>query len=248
MKISAKEFPFLNKNIKDFYLEDKDVNEYALVCLDDYFIDKYTKCLFFTKPFVNAAFENRAKLLHLLSELKPGKFLLTSSEGSALCVYIRIIKDLVSFEVVEIDGEMIINYCDFVVDKGIKKDIFKLVSPLGISEESETHLEIESGGVVYNIGCFLSLIFYQFADVEILLLNAQKKRGHLSNCKYVSEANSEIEIVDCSWFRTLVNSEGFKVRGHFAIRAFGEGRSSRRLVWISEYEKQGYERKAGILK
>jgi hypothetical protein len=94
---------------------------------------------------------------------------------------------------------------------------------------------------VFNIVVFS--MFKTFADVETKYLPPNKKTKEI-NCKYVNDTNLGITMIDSTWFTTLVKSDAFKVSGHFRLQACGENHSQRKLVWISDFQKKGYTRKA----
>lgn len=252
MKITANNYPFLTKDINHFSIdEDSNCDESTYYILGSAFELKSTKYLHFTDSFIKAAWAVRDKILSLLFNLEHGIYFIGSDgvhEEGEMLIY----KTNDVCHVLEINKYEVWNHARLMnSDSDDLVKHLKLVSVRGFTNKEiyDTKLEfIDSSNSVYSVGKLIGLLFYQFADVEILTLNAQKKRGHLNNCKYVSETNTEIQIVDSTWFTTLVHSEAFKVRGHFALRAHGEGRTQRRLVWISDYQKDGYTRTAGIEK
>lgn len=94
----------------------------------------------------------------------------------------------------------------------------------------------------------LMVLFIKYAKVEIKYLPAgQKVKG--IDCKYVNDTKEDIRLLDSTWFTTLVKSDAFKVRGHFRLQPKKkDGEWTKELIWISDFEKHGYTRKAGILK
>lgn len=92
------------------------------------------------------------------------------------------------------------------------------------------------------------LTFRKYAKVEIIESKAKTKTTQF-NCKYLNETDLDIEYLDSKWFTSLVSSQGFKVRGFFRLQPKKkDGEWTKELIWIDEFEKQGYNRKAGILK
>lgn len=84
------------------------------------------------------------------------------------------------------------------------------------------------------------IIFIKYAKVETKFLPA-KKRVKDINCKYVNDTNSNITYLDSTWFTTLVKSDAFKVRGHFRLQPKKHnGKWTRELIWINEFQKEGY--------
>lgn len=85
--------------------------------------------------------------------------------------------------------------------------------------------------------------FKKYAKVETKFLPANKTVKEI-NCKYVNDTNANITILDSTWFTNLVKSDAFKVRGHFRLQPCGEGLKEKKLIWISDFEKNGYVRNA----
>lgn len=51
-------------------------------------------------------------------------------------------------------------------------------------------------------------------------------------------------IFDSKWYTEICNDESFQVSGHFRLQPYGDG--TRKLIWINEFTKNGYHRKATI--
>lgn len=92
----------------------------------------------------------------------------------------------------------------------------------------------------------LILTFKKFAKLEIKELKP-KTKNHLFTCKYVNDTDFKVDIMNCTWFTTLVKSEGFKVRGHLRWQACGPNHSERELIYVHDFEKEGYTRQAKML-
>ena len=93
----------------------------------------------------------------------------------------------------------------------------------------------------------LLMYFKKYAQVETVESKARTKI-HAQGCKYLNETDLDIEYLDSKWFTSLVNSKGFKVGGHFRLQPKKkEGEWTKELIWINDFEKKGYNRKAGIL-
>lgn len=90
------------------------------------------------------------------------------------------------------------------------------------------------------------LCFIKHVELETKEVKANS-RGHHIGTKYVNETKSNIQILDSTWFTTIVRSEGFHVRGHFRLQPHGPNNSLRKLIWISDFDKEGYTRTAKIL-
>jgi hypothetical protein len=90
------------------------------------------------------------------------------------------------------------------------------------------------------------LTFIKYCPLETKFVAGGRKENHVGQ-KYVNETKEKIEILDSTWFTTIVRSEGFGVSGHFRLQPYGPGMTQRRLQWIEPFEKTGYTRKAKIL-
>lgn len=99
--------------------------------------------------------------------------------------------------------------------------------------------------VLDTIG-FLMMVatFIEYAKIETKYLKPKKKEK-LFGCKYKNETDSDIEIIDSTWFTNLVKSDAFKVRGHFRLQPKKkDGKWTKELIWINDFEKKGYTAKA----
>lgn len=90
------------------------------------------------------------------------------------------------------------------------------------------------------------LLFIKYCPLETKFVAGGRKEHHVGQ-KYVNETRQKIEILDSTWFTTIVRSEGFGVSGHFRMQPYGPGLAQKRLQWIEPFEKTGYTRKAKIL-
>jgi len=90
------------------------------------------------------------------------------------------------------------------------------------------------------------LLFKKYVELETKLLPPNKKEKHVG-IKYLNETKYKVEILDSTWFTTIVKSEGFEVSGHFRFQPCGKNLSERKLTWIRAFEKSGYTRKAKML-
>jgi hypothetical protein len=93
----------------------------------------------------------------------------------------------------------------------------------------------------------LILPFLEFAECETKIINSKHaRRTVVGKDKYVTDIPLNIKVVDSNWFTTIVRSEGFNVSGHFRLQPVGAERSQRKLVWIKDFEKHGYTKRARI--
>jgi hypothetical protein len=91
--------------------------------------------------------------------------------------------------------------------------------------------------LVYLVG------FLKFCEIETKVLKPKEKLRE-KGVRYFNETKSNIEILDSTWFTNLVVSGSFNVEGHFRWQPYGPGLSMKKLIWINEFKKQGYTRKA----
>lgn len=83
------------------------------------------------------------------------------------------------------------------------------------------------------------LNFIRYAQVETKELPAGQMTKFV-DCKYRNDTKSNITILNSTWFTNLVKSDAFKVRGHFRLQPCGEGHKDRKLIWINDFQKEGY--------
>ncbi len=92
---------------------------------------------------------------------------------------------------------------------------------------------------VYKLLCF---VFLSENSEEII--KPGEKKGTRKQGKIINTLPVPLTIINSKWNITSIRTDGFAVRGHFAIRWTGENRSVAKMVWINPFEKHGYIRKA----
>ena len=102
--------------------------------------------------------------------------------------------------------------------------------------ESRTH--IDATGII--------VMFRTYADHDIKIVSG-KSSVKLNGITYNNLNKQDIQVIDSSWYTSLVRTEGFMVRGHLRMQACGKALSERRLIYIDSFEKHGYVRKAKML-
>lgn len=199
-----------------------------------------------TKPFADAIDKSEKKLAeaNLISELKPQYGVLVSSEKEFQTSIMYNIRR------VQVEGksasavDLIHFHKDSIVALQFVEENFVFVCDY-FSEANggyERYLKQLIGGLQF------ALLFKQFAQIETKYLAAGKKET-TATCKYMNDTSIDVTIMDSTWFTTLVKSDAFKVRGHFRLQPKKkDGEWTKELIWISDFEKQGYTRKAGLLK
>lgn len=82
-----------------------------------------------------------------------------------------------------------------------------------------------------------------FGNISTTVKKNIKKNKKLQT---VTEAGLDYYLFDSKWYTEISNDESFQVSGHFRLQPYGDG--TRKLIWINEYTKNGYHRKATIEK
>lgn len=102
----------------------------------------------------------------------------------------------------------------------------------------------DTSGLAAYLNSFLTtLYFIHNCEIEQRVI-APMQKDRSNGQKHFNESKSDITILDCRWFTELIRDTPFAVRGHLRWQVHGEGRQKRKLIWIDEFEKQGYARKS----
>ena len=88
------------------------------------------------------------------------------------------------------------------------------------------------------------LLFKQFADIEMIFVKPDETKI-LNGERYKNQSKTDITVLDSLWFRNIVRTEGFLVSGHFRLQPYGKSKLERKLIWIDEFQKNGYCRTSG---
>ena len=88
------------------------------------------------------------------------------------------------------------------------------------------------------------LCLRQWAEVEIAEVQTKQKKNAKGKKKEVILNGISYFVFDSRWFTEVCNNNEFIVSGHFRLQPYGDG--SKRLIWINEFKKHGYHRKALI--
>lgn len=95
---------------------------------------------------------------------------------------------------------------------------------------------------VWSFLCMLG--FLKFCDIETKIIVPKEKYRDSKKNRYFNETKSKIEILDSTWFTTIVRDEDFEVSGHFRLQPYGPGRRNKRWIYINDFTKHGYVRRA----
>ena len=83
-------------------------------------------------------------------------------------------------------------------------------------------------------------MFKNYAEIETKYLKPKEKTKFV-NCKYINETNSDVTLLNSTWFTNLVKSDSFNVRGHFRLQPKKiNGEFTKELIWINGFKKNGY--------
>ena len=89
-------------------------------------------------------------------------------------------------------------------------------------------------------------LFKKFAEVQV----SDTKSRPAKAPEYRPEVKTSLQgvtFLDASWYTTAIHEGDFTVRGHFRLQPCGPEKKDRRLIFINEFQKHGYVRKAKIL-
>jgi hypothetical protein len=92
------------------------------------------------------------------------------------------------------------------------------------------------------------LLFIELSEVEIIEVGSNRKARLNPNWekslegRVKNETEVDVILVNTSWNKITINTEGFDVSGHIRIQPYGPGRSYYKPIWIEEYQKQGFVR------
>lgn len=87
------------------------------------------------------------------------------------------------------------------------------------------------------------VIFKKFSPIETknIFTNRKNIKKHLIN----GESNLlGFTYITSQWFTNLERSGAFGVKGHWRLQACGEGMKDRKLIWVKDFVKEGYSRRA----
>lgn len=88
------------------------------------------------------------------------------------------------------------------------------------------------------------MTFIELGDIEICALEKGRNNGKSKkDGKITNDSNYTVYVVDSSWNKLIIRTDGFAVMGHFRLQACGQDFSDRKLIWIDAFEKHGYARK-----
>lgn len=206
------------------------------------------KIQYISDPFYEAYSKSASKLSSVI-DAEPldesGTFISKASSKEYNTIFYKIktsgigkdfnIEALILFFSKDVDKEKpSLNILIHKYDKGSKLFLSEVAGKSGVTEIS----------ILADI--ISMILFMKYVELETKIVKAERREHH-AGVKYVNETKHNVEILDSTWFTTIVRSEGFKVSPHFRMQAYGENHSQRKLIWIDPFDKTGYTRTAKIL-
>lgn len=89
--------------------------------------------------------------------------------------------------------------------------------------------------------------FLKYADVEVINVYGNQRKMLPDKSDVIeNKSGVRVQYIDSRWIREIIRLEGFKVRGHFRLQPIKDedGEWTRKLIYINEFEKHGYHRRA----
>ncbi len=254
MKIDNKKFPIqeivYSKNFKLISYPQTDGKNKSFTTRS--LLLKPEKVYYLTNPFLSAitkAIDSLSKP-SLIKEIDSGTYMFLIPNGGTIHITITNDKEkqIVQSVICCFVGRYLISCGDFMAD--YSKDKIEEISDYNFSyssnqdENNETIMAFMSCSTM-SILIIQAIIFIQFAQVETKIMPPGSKTNNIS-CNYRNDTKIPFTILDCKWFTTLVQQEGFLVRGHFHFYWVKnkEGVLVKRLQWVDTYKKEGYNAQA----
>lgn len=201
---------------------------------EDFLTEKY----FFAKSFIDTFSNNIQKLNQVLSEMENPRFSGTYIQNKSVhCFASRGNEDYVYFI---FHG----NELHFFVRKS-NYHIAPFVSKWVSSFAPNNNLYKICYDVVNLMITLRQILTIMPIDTKIINKHSKTK---VNNEKFVNDLGFDVMIIDSTWFTNIIHNKEFSVRGHFRLQPVGIGREQRKLIWINDFKKNGYIRKAKKLK
>lgn len=87
------------------------------------------------------------------------------------------------------------------------------------------------------------MTFIELGDTEVVILEKGRNNGKSKkDGKIANMTENTVYVVDSSWNKLIIRTDGFGVRGHFRLQPCGTNMTDRKLIWINAFEKEGYKR------
>lgn len=129
---------------------------------------------------------------------------------------------------------------EFLINREVD---FRSSSEFMIDEDFYKSLRFpERTYALYKFLCFKKLIKHDVKTIKnIKGSKSAKKKGN-------SKSNLTVDFINKTYFTSINVINGFQVRGHWRRQPCGKGRKDWKWKYIAPFKKNGYHRKATILK
>jgi hypothetical protein len=87
------------------------------------------------------------------------------------------------------------------------------------------------------------LAYLYYGDITTKFIPSKQEIKLSAFKKITNNSSFDICYVDTLW-KQRISTDGFGVKGHFRLQPIGTERKQRKLIWIEQFQKQGYNRKA----
>jgi hypothetical protein len=249
MKFTNEKYPFIN------IIEEGRFSEISIPSNDVIFFSKMRNLnleksesffknieyQFISFPFLDAACNHWLKLNHLLPELKPcsGCFLNNPNIGEYYWIHpfgegkysfgcIEVLyfhnKEVVGMSITRATDQ---TYTEFQTDCTLHKHFLCDPEQIGLNLIAQNLIK-------------------QFGPTEIKIFGGKDnpKKVKIGNVKMLSDLDIPIHYYDSKWFTEFHRTNGFKVRGHFRLQRCGKNLTEKKLIFIEEFQKNGYNSRA----
>lgn len=135
---------------------------------------------------------------------------------------------------------------------GFSKDGVLLGYCMLENEKEHIYYDRKDGSIASTIekGVIFTQIFKNYGEVELIFVESgtKKKADNVDRGKVINELGVNATLLDSRWFREIIRTESFKVSGHFRLQPYKneKGEWTKKLIYINEFEKHGYHRRAKI--
>lgn len=203
---------------------------------------------FLTKPFRDAISKAAPKIISSTKEFleKPIVSHILMHEGGGTIVFSDNRIDSLKIMLLGFDRNKIVafgtmNTDNYAVGGYGDKEFLKKFT-IHNSEHADDHQRL-SDWFTYIL---ITNYFIKNCEIEIKELKP-KEKYRTKGEKHLNESKKQIRILDCTWFTTLISNIPQNVSGHFRWQACGKEFSQRKLIWIKDFVKNGFTRKAKVL-
>ncbi len=187
---------------------------------------------YLTKPFKEAIFKGLPKLQDNLTDLEPMSGILFTDTGFNLFRWNPY--NPKNFVIYGFTREVMTTYG--VMDSEAN------ITGIACSVKDGQPYDDRDGLISWVLTSLLAINFIKKCEIEQKVLKPKEKYRD-NGQKYYNESKSNVTILDCKWFTELIRDTPFSVKGHLRWQVHGEGRRNRKLIWIDEFQKEGYHRK-----